>query len=1070
MNKHTFLTLFPIPITRLAVLATLCLAQIVWAQTESDVPYLDANSVKRYADNVTLITSANIATINNLDGWYLVRGNLTRNITLTVSGVAHIILENGSNLRVTGSSENAGINVAANNSVTIYAQSEGNNMGKLTAIGGDGSYSGAGIGGIGNASGGNNTSGIITINGGMITTIGGSSARSSSNTGSGAGIGGGGGNNGNNGIITINGGTITATGGSASGSNGCAAFSGAGVGGGGRSNGGGISNTITISGGTVTAISGNASSSNVASSGAGIGDGGYYGGTSGTITITISGGTVIATGSRSGDNKYIGAGIGNGGFSSSDNKTGTLAMSGNAVVFASSVSDNSSKSGGILVIGSTTNWYGSSSLTLSPIQYTVPTGYTLTIPSGKTLTIPNGATLINNGTVTPADNSTIVINGTRTGNLIQGANVSVPTLASRTATSITANEAVLLAATGQVMEYAKNTAYTAPASGWQTETTFEELNEGTSYFIFTRSKANTNFAAGAPQRARIAVAADLSFTIPTGRIYSGNPQGIGTVSPRSGVGGMGAITVLYNGSTTIPTNAGTYEIKVNIAKGDEFAAVAGVVLGEYVIAPKPITVTADAKTKVYGTADPMLTYSVAPALASGDNISGSLARADGENVGDYAISQGTLSANGNYELTFVGVNFTITPKPIAVAAEAKTKVYGSPNPELIYSITSELINGDNFSGELSRVEGENAGDYAISQGTLTAGGNYELIFTSANFAITPKPIVASGLSANSKIYDGTATAAVAGTATISGAIDGDDVTVVCTASFANKNVGTDKAVSFNCSPSGANGGNYTLSAQPASVTADITAKPITVTATAGQSKAYGTLDHEFAYSVEPTLASGDNFGGELSCAEGESVGSYAINQGTLTAGSNYSITFESANFAITAKPVTITGVSAASKEYDGRTAATVTGTAMVRGKVGSDDVTAVCTASFADSNAGIGKPVTFNCSLGGTDAGNYVLSEQPASVTANIISQSSPILSHKTAKGNRLLTPTQNGITLTANTTATITVYNLSGKLISQQNYNAGSHSISLGHLPKGMYIVKAAFGGGKEILRVAVR
>ena len=58
----------------------------------------------------------------------------------------------------------------------------------------------------------------------------------------------------------------------------------------------------------------------------------------------------------------------------------------------------------------------------------------------------------------------------------------------------------------------------------------------------------------------------------------------------------------------------------------------------------------------------------------------------------------------------------------------------------------------------------------------------------------------------------------------------------------------------------------------------------------------------------------------------------------------------------------------------------------------------------------------------------------------------------------------------TANTTATIAVYNLSGKLISRQEYLVGSHSISLGHLPKGMYIVKASQGGWNEILRVAVR
>ena len=80
-----------------------------------------------------------------------------------------------------------------------------------------------------------------------------------------------------------------------------------------------------------------------------------------------------------------------------------------------------------------------------------------------------------------------------------------------------------------------------------------------------------------------------------------------------------------------------------------------------------------------------------------------------------------------------------------------------------------------------------------------------------------------------------------------------------------------------------------------------------------------------------------------------------------------------------------------------------------------------------------------------------------------------PILS-QIATSNRLITPTQNGITLTAKTTTTVAVYNLSGKLINRQNYNAGSHSISLGHLPKGMYIVKASHGSEKEILRVQVR
>jgi len=95
-----------------------------------------------------------------------------------------------------------------------------------------------------------------------------------------------------------------------------------------------------------------------------------------------------------------------------------------------------------------------------------------------------------------------------------------------------------------------------------------------------------------------------------------------------------------------------------------------------------------------------------------------------------------------------------------------------------------------------------------------------------------------------------------------------------------------------------------------------------------------------------------------------------------------------ANYTLTVsrKPVTITGLNAANKTYDGNTSATPTGTASVNGKVGADDVTVISgTASFNDRNAGINKTVEFHgFSLGGNDSGNYILSVQPASVTANI--------------------------------------------------------------------------------------
>lgn len=88
------------------------------------------------------------------------------------------------------------------------------------------------------------------------------------------------------------------------------------------------------------------------------------------------------------------------------------------------------------------------------------------------------------------------------------------------------------------------------------------------------------------------------------------------------------------------------------------------------IEPAAITVTPDAVSKTYGADDPVLTYDVSGAVNSETPaFTGALARAEGKNVGDYAINQGTLALAdkdtfkaGNYKLTLATtpVNFTIT--------------------------------------------------------------------------------------------------------------------------------------------------------------------------------------------------------------------------------------------------------------------------------------------------------------------------------------------------------------------------------------------------------------------------
>ncbi len=91
---------------------------------------------------------------------------------------------------------------------------------------------------------------------------------------------------------------------------------------------------------------------------------------------------------------------------------------------------------------------------------------------------------------------------------------------------------------------------------------------------------------------------------------------------------------------------------------------------------------------------------------------------------------GNLSA-ANYDFppeNFVNGNLTITAKPISVIADPQTKEYGETDPALTYKLATgnSLIGTDAFTGSLSRAVGENAGTYAIGQGTLALSNNYTL--------------------------------------------------------------------------------------------------------------------------------------------------------------------------------------------------------------------------------------------------------------------------------------------------------------------------------------------------------
>ena len=128
-----------------------------------------------------------------------------------------------------------------------------------------------------------------------------------------------------------------------------------------------------------------------------------------------------------------------------------------------------------------------------------------------------------------------------------------------------------------------------------------------------------------------------------------------------------------------PKDAGTYYVVASIAETANTTA-ATATSGSITISKRAITVIPDSnQSKVYGTADPLLTYTVGgDGLVDGETLTGALFRVPGEKVGSYAINQGSLSASGNYDLTVTdSVFFTITRAPRTISAPTKMSVSSS---------------------------------------------------------------------------------------------------------------------------------------------------------------------------------------------------------------------------------------------------------------------------------------------------------------------------------------------------------------------------------------------------------
>ena len=183
--------------------------------------------------------------------------------------------------------------------------------------------------------------------------------------------------------------------------------------------------------------------------------------------------------------------------------------------------------------------------------------------------------------------------------------------------------------------------------------------------------------------------------------------------------------------------------------------------GQLTVVPRPVTIAADTgQTKIYGDPNPAAyTYTVTggpgttgSAIVPGDSISGALARVAGENVGSYAINQGSVAIGPavDYSVTYVGNNFVITPATLQYVADPVSVQAFAPLPTFTGSVTG-FKGADNLGNATTGTPIFSTtvpntfvpGVYPIWGAGLTANnGNY--IFAQASGNATAFDVAASG--------------------------------------------------------------------------------------------------------------------------------------------------------------------------------------------------------------------------------------------------------------------------------------------------------------------------------------
>jgi gliding motility-associated-like protein len=513
-------------------------------------------------------------------------------------------------------------------------------------------------------------------------------------------------------------------------------------------------------------------------------------------------------------------------------------------------------------------------------------------------------------------------------------------------------------------------------------------------------------------------------------------------------------------STTITSTTGTgsYTGAIMLSGGSDNNYSLSLVDGGFEVTKATLIVTADDQNKVYGDANPTLTF-LYSGWKNGETETVLDTRPTASTMVNLATNVGTHTntitvsggADNNYDFSYIAANFTVTKATLTATADEKSKVYGEANPTFTLTYTGWKNSddaGDITTEPVAATDVDLLTSVGIHSGAITVSGgldeNYEFSYASANFAVTKATLTVTA-DAQTKVY-GAANPST--TFQYSGWKNGDDTEVLTTKPSASTTIDLITSAGVYTSAITVAGGvdeNYAFAYNPA----DFTITKATLTATAdAKSKVYGEANQSLSFQYSGWVNSDDAADlttEPVAATDVDLLTSVGVHSGAITVDGgvdeNYTFSYVPADLTVT--KATLTASADAKTKVYGEANPELT--LSFEGFKNNDDalvldiLPAIATTAINTTPAGQ-VPITLT---GGSDNNyDFTLTDGSLAITKTTLVISSDNKTKVYGQENPVLTISWDGFVNGEDQTALIQAPEIS--VSTNNNSNAGVYPISL--------------------------